>query len=300
MLEYEADKNTFYTAESTRCSEIQILSYLYSLPVVVVVEYSTVVLSGCATLGTNRPVYHTGTNDERQLPPFTHIKPDLSFVQHTHASQPMNFLYLIIGAVVAVVILQLVVTKASELSKEGRRRVQHAATGQLLIVISYLLPIWICKMALLAGILLLLYVYYFHNSWYKEMFGPLLRESEQDTLPGAFWFLVGTWITATCFDTSIGRYAVLCLSYADPVAAWVGLSLPSPRVVGTATVSGCSACFLTALLIGWYMLESDKAVVEIGVGALACTVAESFPMGNDNLLIPIVTALAVQFARTYV
>jgi dolichol kinase len=168
------------------------------------------------------------------------------------------------------------------------------------IVISYLLPLWICKMALLAGIVLLLCVYHFHKSWYKETFGPLLRQSEQNTLPGAFWFLVGTWITATCFDTTIGRYAVLCLSYADPVAAWVGLSLPSPRVVGTATVTGCCACFLTALIIGMTMLlESDHAVVEIGLGALACTLAEAFPMGNDNLLIPIATASVVQFARTY-
>lgn len=215
-------------------------------------------------------------------------------------SPPTNYLYPIIGAVVAVVILQLVVTKVSDLSKEGRRRVQHATTGQLLIVISYLLPLWICKMALLAGILLLLCVYHFHNSWYKDTFGPLLRHSEQDTLPGAFWFLVGTWITATCFDTNIGRYAVLCLSYADPVAAWVGLSLPSPRVVGTATVSGCCACFVTALVIGMYMLfESENAVIEIGMGAFACTIAEGFPMGNDNVLIPIATASAVQFARTY-
>jgi dolichol kinase len=213
---------------------------------------------------------------------------------------PTNYLYPVIGAVLGVVILQLVVTNVSSLSKEGRRRVQHATTGQLLIVISYLLPLWICKMALLAGIVLLLCVYHFHKSWYKETFGPLLRQSEQDTLPGAFWFLVGTWITATCFDTTIGRYAVLCLSYADPVAAWVGLSLPSPRVVGTATVTGCCACFLTAVIIGMTMLlESDHAVVEIGLGALACTLAEAFPMGNDNLLIPIATASAVQFARTY-
>jgi dolichol kinase len=213
---------------------------------------------------------------------------------------PTNYLYPVIGAVLGVVILQLVVTNVSSLSKEGRRRIQHATTGQLLIVISYLLPLWICKMALLAGIVLLLCVYHFHKSWYKETFGPLLRQSEQDTLPGAFWFLVGTWITATCFDTNVGRYAVLCLSYADPIAAWVGLSLPSPRVVGTATVTGCCACFLTAVIIGMTMLlESDHAVVEIGLGALACTLAEAFPMGNDNLLIPIATASVVQFARTY-
>ena len=232
-------------------------------------------------------------------------------------------LYQIAGAVLAVTILQLLlVTKAKgggvELSKESRRRIQHATTGQLMICVSYILPLPICTVALLAGIVLLLFVYHVHNPWYKKTFGPLLRPSEQDTLPGAFWFLLGTWIIVTLvcvfgvIDIDVGRYAILCLSYADPMAAWVGSSISSPRIGGggvstNATVAGCGAAFVTALILGVGMLGGAGSqnglvlpvVVESVIGALACTLAESAPLGNDNLLIPIGTALAVQLVRMY-
>mmetsp|Transcript_8461 Transcript_8461/g.12254 ORF Transcript_8461/g.12254 Transcript_8461/m.12254 type:complete len:211 (+) Transcript_8461:63-695(+) len=206
----------------------------------------------------------------------------------------MNWLYYGAIAVLSVIILQIVLTKV-KLSKEARRRLQHAATGQLLIGISYVLPLSVCKMALLGGILLVLYVYNFHNKFYKQEFGTLLRESEQDRLPGAFWFLVGTFLTALSFDFGIGRYAVLCLSYADPIAAWVGTSLKSPKILGTATLAGCFACFGTATLIGWFLLDNQWEMV---VGALTCTIAESFPFGNDNLTIPFLTAAAITSLRS--
>lgn len=210
---------------------------------------------------------------------------------------PFNWVLYIMAAVLAVVLLQvLVTTKEVELSKEGRRRVQHATTGQLLIAISYILPLVVCQGALLAGTLLLLYIYHGQKQWYQNTFGPILRPEEQDRLPGAFWFLAGTAISSVCFELDVGRYAVLCLSYADPMAALVGSSIKSPRLCGTATLAGCTGCFLTASAIGWSLLPDDTFA--IGVGALACTVAESLPIGNDNLLIPIVTASAVQLLRT--
>lgn len=208
----------------------------------------------------------------------------------------MDWLLYIVAAVTVVVVLQVfVTTKELELSKEARRRLQHAATGQLLIAISYVLPLVICQMALLAGTGLLLYIYHGQKEWYRKTFGPILRPHEQNSLPGAFWFLLGTFVSSVCFEMNVGRYAVLCLSYSDPMAAWIGSSFISPRVFGSATLAGCFACFATATAVGLCVLSSDA--VEIGVGALACTVAESLPIGNDNLLIPIITASAVQLMR---
>ena len=220
-------------------------------------------------------------------------------------------LYQIIGAVVVVIVLQLIlVSNQVKLSTEGRRRIQHAITGQVLIVVSYVLPLWICTIALLLGILLLLHVYHVHKAWYQKTFGPLLRPSELTTLPGAFWFLVGTWVIATLvaivhvIDMDVGRYAVLCLSYADPMAAWIGSTIPSPRVVGTtsATMAGCCAAFGTSFLLGIAILgkapqQYQTPWLEILVGALACTFSECLPFGNDNLLIPIGTSVAVQLVR---
>lgn len=206
----------------------------------------------------------------------------------------MNWLYVGAIAIVSVIILQLFTTRLS-LSKESKRRFQHAATGQLLVGISYVLPLSICKIALLGGIVLVLYVYSFHNSFYKKEFGPLLRDNEQDRLPGAFWFLVGTLLTSLLFDFHVGRYAVLCLAYADPMAAWVGSSFKSPKISGSSTLAGCFACFGTAVMVGWILLDNKWEII---AGALTCAITESVPIGNDNLTIPLFTAAIIELSRS--
>lgn len=43
-------------------------------------------------------------------------------------------------------------------------------------------------------------------------------------LPGAFWFLFGSLVTCLCFPIVIGRVGLLCLTFGDPMAAFVGLT----------------------------------------------------------------------------
>lgn len=186
------------------------------------------------------------------------------------------------------------------LSREARRRIQHASTGQLLVGISYFMEEEVAKIALGAGICLLLYVVNFHHDWYKTKFGSLLRKNEMAprVLPGAFYFLLGSWMTLMSFDIHLTRYGILVLSYADPMAAWIGQNSNSPKLnIGTATLSGTRACFTISAFIGWLCLEGDK--VGILVGAAAATAAEILPIGNDNLNIPIAAAAAVTLARHY-
>jgi dolichol kinase len=84
------------------------------------------------------------------------------------------------------------------------------------------------------------------------------------------------------------------LALADPVASWIGSTISSPKLNKGTSVSGCIACFVTAFVVGWFMLnDSHRDVITISIGALTCTVAEGLPFGNDNLSIPIMTALAV-------
>lgn len=155
--------------------------------------------------------------------------------------------------------------------------------------------------------------------------------TDQPRLPGAFYFLIGTCLTvwgcgwrAAAAATSAGnrdgsndddgwtvsRYAVECLAIADPMASWVGTVVPSPRINGRTSVSGSVACFVTAWGVGYVMLMDDddddddphkhhhhKHLWTITVGAAACAIAEALPLGNDNLNIPLLTALAVTGMR---
>jgi dolichol kinase len=190
---------------------------------------------------------------------------------------------------VLILAFQIVVTKLS-LGKDTRRRLQHAMTGHALVQISYVLPIDIAIVALAVGCGTIYYVRFYQRDLYQQLFEPLLRPEElvDGVLPGAFYFLLGTLITASLFPLDMARYAVECLSLADPLASWVGKSISSPRITRNASVAGCCTCWVTAFLLGilWFDFPWPMAFL----GSLACTIAEAFPILNDNLSIPIVTA----------
>jgi len=230
---------------------------------------------------------------------------------------------------VLVVLFQYFVARAPNVQKETKRRFQHALTGHALVQISYILPRSLSLALLLIGSVGMYLAKTFFFGAFLEAFGGLLRpkETSGEVLPGAFYFLVGTTTVVSGLvtaDMRIARYAVECLALADPMASWIGSTIPSPKFTiatdknggtRTSSLSGCLACFGTALGVGWWMLVVvvDSHVDGAGVattnmnneftpmtlvaGALACTIAEGLPFGNDNMNIPVITALVVdQFA----
>jgi dolichol kinase len=210
----------------------------------------------------------------------------------------------VLVAFVLLVGFQVAVSRLAALSQEAKRRWQHAVTGHAFVVVSYLLPITVCVPCLYLASAGILYLRLFHHDLFLKSFGPLLRPNEKEAgqLPGAFYFVLGTALTATLFPINTARYALECLSIADPVAAWVGRSVPSYRIHPSASLAGSLACFVTAWLIGYLYLATGSVTAgeaPLGIitwGALACCVSEASPVGNDNLLIPIATAAAVVVA----
>lgn len=131
------------------------------------------------------------------------------------------------GLIFLIVAFQVAVARL-ELQREAKRRWQHALTGQALVLISYFLPIAVALPALLVGAFGIWYCRLYLSDIYFRAFGPLLRPNERlgATLPGAFYFLVGTFLAVLLFPLPVARYAVLCLSWADPMAAWIGQTIP--------------------------------------------------------------------------
>eukprot|EP00934_Nitzschia_sp_Nitz4_P004755 Nitzschia sp. Nitz4//scaffold36_size144017//74960//75637//NITZ4_003096-RA/size144017-exonerate_protein2genome-gene-0.33-mRNA-1//1//CDS//3329549486//4745//frame0 len=206
-----------------------------------------------------------------------------------------------VGSLLALIIaFQVVLPRAfaSKLSPQTQRRCQHAITGHALVQVSYLISRrWACVLLFLASAAIYILQVY-HSPLFRKLFGGLLRPHEMrpGVLPGAFWFLVGSGLTVWFTDDwTIARYAVECLAWADPVASWVGGSLfpSSPRITPHSSVAGCLGCFGTAIGVGYLWLGTSKWETILG-GALMCTIAESFPYVDDNLTIPLSTALVVQ------
>jgi dolichol kinase len=197
---------------------------------------------------------------------------------------------------VLVVLFQVVMARGvHSLQKETNRRLQHALTGHALVQISYVLPRSVAAVLLFVAAAGMFLLQHYVPDHFRQAFGPLLRPDELSgkALPGAFYFLVGTAMTVVLVDDwTIVRYAVECLALADPVASWIGSSIRSPALNQGSSVSGCLACFATAWMVGWLMLE-DATPILLTVGAVVCTVAEALPYGNDNLTIPIATSMTV-------
>lgn len=213
-----------------------------------------------------------------------------------------SFLWLagVVSAAAFVILLQVALAKSASSSKETRRRWQHSLTGQAMVGISYLLPIQICVGALLLGSIA---IYFAHRTkWYEQTFSSILRPNEVKKLPGAFFFLLGTTITAAAFDLHHARYALLCLSCGDPMAAFVGRRYPnSPRFLSAnSSMIGSSACFITSFLLGCIMFYGDsRSIWKAIVGGVTCTIAEATPKVDDNLMIPISTAMSIALFEKY-
>lgn len=206
------------------------------------------------------------------------------------------------GASLVILVAAFQVAAARlNLQREAKRRWQHAVTGHALVQISYYLPVPVCFVALVAASAAIWYLRHYQSDTYLQHFGPLLRPHELEEggrcLPGAFYFLLGTALTVALFPVQTARHAVECLSLADPIAAWAGQAISSHKLTQSASLSGCTACFVSAWCIGYVMLDSSFSLLCITVSAMACCLAEALPIGNDNLTIPIITAFAVELFR---
>lgn len=196
-------------------------------------------------------------------------------------------------------------TASLALERETKRRLQHALTGCALALASEYFPRRVMNIALTAAAAGLWYLARFRRDAFCQVFGPLLRPAELaegGSLPGAFYFLVGTVAVGSWFPPDVANYALLCLSLADPMASWVGRSIRSPMITSSASVAGSAACFVTAWLVGFFLLAArpEYSSWSLARGALGCTLAEAaaVPLGiNDNLLLPLVTAGAIQGIR---
>lgn len=192
-------------------------------------------------------------------------------------------------------------TKQDRTDLHIQRRIQHAATGLVFVAISYIIP------PLPAAIMLTVAdvaLYALHRARlrsesaqeiYMKLFGALLRPHERTSLPGAFYFILGT-AASLAFPIKVARLSVLCLSLGDPVAAVVGTTIGGPKLIGGKSWSGTLACFTVCFVLGYGIMGFNPTCSTIA--GLCATLAELFSsiVGiDDNLLIPISTCLGLHF-----
>ena len=226
---------------------------------------------------------------------------------------------IIVAAPVVVILLQILVTRGannntqarpSSSSFHHRRRIQHILTGVLFYGLSFVLSQFVASVILgiatiiFYGLLKARSVSNTVQENYMKLFGPLLRDRELNlnTLPGAFWFLVGTFIVVSLFEINIARTSLLCLSFGDPIAAMVGISCGGPRLCvcsdgsgnsGSKTLAGCAACFWASFFVAFFSLNNFGPDVWLITGVAATVMEASSCAIDDNVLIPVGTGFVL-------
>ena len=258
------------------------------------------------------------------------------------------------------------------------RRIQHAITGLILLLLSYIIPSYPLGFILLTVATITFYYIHYKriydiewDNWYITKFGMLLREHElgeweededdnynngdtddsaslskskhitkKDTttskkmrrsrrktipsLPGAFYFLLGTTISTYTFSISIARTSLLVLSLADPIAGIVGVfttqyiglniswKMLFQKIVrgngersggggGGPTVAGSVACGITTILCTYvYIPSSVDNQSTISSSASASNHDNSISLSfNARLWIGIITAIIEAISGRY-
>lgn len=209
---------------------------------------------------------------------------------------------------------------------EVRRKIQHVT------VLSILLYCYLYYITTLPAVLLLgsacVFMYGCHRARlvYPDvqrlmirLFDGLIRPNERTELPGSFWCLLGFWLNACLYSTSITCIALICVTYGDVAASICGKyanrHVKSKSVRGK-TADGCVAMFVTCMVTTYIayayvlrrpsvlqhnglLLTDDSYVRKVShatlmtlsfVASLTATLTERYTVHiDDNLTVQVVT-----------
>ena len=115
-------------------------------------------------------------------------------------------------------------------------------------------------------------------------------------LTGASWVVIGAALTTLIFNENVAIIGLLVLSLSDSIAAIIGIKFGKTQLFNK-SLEGSAVFFLSASFI-IFSLSPALFIINL-CAALAATSVEliSTPRFNDNLFIPVVTALILNFGE---
>ena len=177
------------------------------------------------------------------------------------------------------------------------RRVFHAATGVILVVILRFAPVrdgtaLLFIGAILVGLVLVdvlrLALPQVNRAFFRT-FSLLASPREAGRVSSSTWYMVGVFLAVVLFPVEAAMAGILVLALADPAASVVG-RLWGRRKLGNGTVLGSASFALVAFLVLLFFAPWPVAIST----AVISTVVESMPLPiDDNLLVTLSTAGAL-------
>lgn len=133
------------------------------------------------------------------------------------------------------------------------------------------------------------------TKWFK----PIMRENELNRLAGTSYLLTGTILLALIFETHVVSLSLLFLSFADPIASFVGIKYGKDKLFNNKSLQGFMAAFVVCFLVTiiyLYAVNTEKYLLVLSLCAgLIGAVSELLPVWklDDNLTMPLFSSFGL-------
>lgn len=135
------------------------------------------------------------------------------------------------------------------------------------------------------------------NKVVVNVFYPLMRSHEKNSLTGTTYMLAGVTIIIYLFPRNVVTLALFFLATADPLASYFGIKFGKDRLLGEKTLQGTLAAFAICTVIAFVFFYSrslmvDRLVISSLLAGIIGAVSELLPVGklDDNLTFPVISS----------
>lgn len=179
------------------------------------------------------------------------------------------------------------------MEKELWRQLIHAS-GVFIVVLSYFLPPTQLIILCVAIVVFVQIVFRLDHSCNIPFFSTILRQTKRkDDERGFVYFFIGIIITLYFFqfNMNIANAAILILLFGDSASTLIGKRFGKIKLPFQShkTLEGS----LAFLVVGFLVSLTQLPLMPAFVGALAGTLTEAYSPIDDNIPIPLVSALVM-------
>ena len=138
---------------------------------------------------------------------------------------------------------------------------------------------------------------------FRDFANSFERETTRIPYSGAFWFYFSCGLTLLLFPVQTAVVACSILAVSDSLSTIMGSRFGTQRIVGNKTLERSTFFFISAFIVAFLFINFWAALL----AALTSTIAELLPemrmfgvlrnreLINDNLTVPLITALLLSF-----
>ena len=133
------------------------------------------------------------------------------------------------------------------------------------------------------------------NRHVLKIIGPIIRQSEVNSLTGLPFYALGTATALFFYQEKIAVLSILFLIFSDPIASYFGIRYGTDQIMPNKSVQGSAAglctCYIISLIYGlvWAEPTVDLLIFSLLAGIVGSVSELLSIFVDDNFTIPVVS-----------